>query len=75
MGVQLNRTLDQESTADGTPDLQSPLEYSLGKGNIFLIKNENVIEKDKGCHWPIKIIKLSSLFKQLNGVGYAGASR
>lgn len=73
MGMRFNETLAQKSTTYGSSDLQSPLEYSLREGNIFLIKNENVIEKDKGCHRPIKLIKMSSLFK-LNGFGYACAS-
>lgn len=64
----------QECTVYGTPDLQSSLEYSLGKGNIFLIKSKNMIEEDKVGHRSMKIIKISSLFKQLNGFGYSCSS-
>ena len=74
MDIQFNETLAQESTTYATLNLQSPWEYSLGKENIFLIKSENVIGEDKGCHRPIKIIKMSFLFKQLNGFGYVCAS-
>lgn len=59
MGMQFNDRLMQERTTYGTLALQSPFEYSLGKGNLFLIKSENVIGK-KGCHRPIKIIKCPS---------------
>lgn len=35
----------QECAMYGMRDLQSPLEYSLGKGGVFPIKTENVIKK------------------------------
>lgn len=59
MGMQFNDRLAQELTTYGTLVHQSSFEYSLGKGNIFLIKSENVIGK-KRMPQPIKRIKCPS---------------
>lgn len=67
-----NMPIVQECTTYGMRDLQSPLEYSVGKGGIFLIKTENVIEKIQRMA-QTRQNKISS-FKQLNGLGHACAS-